>query len=513
MKLVSKLLALGATASLATSAFGALVTVSSDITTNTQWVASNEYILEGIIYVTNGAVLDIAPGTIVRGQPRVNQTLDTAGGLIVTRGSKIQARGTAASPIIFTTAAKLVPDADPATSDIVRWDGTGTFLDASPKTTPLAPLLDLDGDGSADDKVMRLWGGIALGGYAMTNNYEDVNGDTVPEDGEGLMEGIVDPKSTYGGLDDEDSSGSMTYVSIRHGGDGIQVAKELNALTLYACGSETTINNIDVYCTSDDGVEVFGGTVNLKNLNITYADDDGLDTDEGYRGTAQFVFVLQGFGYGDKGMELDGDDWDEGQALAPLFPTNDVQIRNATIISRVGKNATDIRNGFNGSLINSIVYKDGAVSDTGISISGLGTGDVAPSPQDYFAAGDLQIRNVTTYGFATNYSAVAGAIALSTTGGVTGTYEGTGIPSVYYQATNNRGSNSPTFNPGFSIVHGTSVNAVPTGGPGAIAVTQPADAVRDPAVFTSYRGAFDPNAAQQWTFGWTALNIAGILAN
>lgn len=503
MKLLTRLLTFGATIALATSA-SAVVHVTADITTDTKWTAANSpYILEGVIYVKGDSILDIEPGTVIRGQPRVTGDVADAGSLIITRGSKIQARGTAAAPIIFTTAAR---------SDGTRWaDSDGkTFLDANPATAPLAPL-----DGSSQ-KVMRLWGGVALCGKAQTNNYQDVNGDITADEGLGLVEGLTGTDATYGGMDDADNSGVMTYVSIRHGGDGVVADKEINALTLYSVGSGTTINNIDIYCTSDDGIEIFGGTVSLSNLNINYADDDGFDVDEGWRGSAQFVFILQGFGYGDKGLELDGDDWDENQAVAPLFPISNGRIYNATIISRNGKQAVDMKNGFAGALVNSILWKDNATAaDSAFTTIGATTSpDVEPGPFEHFEAGTLRVSNTTVWNFSTAFFTLDTAgVDMASTGVVSGTFAGETVGGVFYPTTLNRNGSIAPHNPQFSVTHGTSIDAVPAGTATAVGGTQAAAYVISPARYASYRGAFDPAAATQWTFGWTALNIAGVLVD
>jgi len=506
MRFSKQLIALGATAILGSSAF-AQTNVTADITANEKWTVTNSpYILDKVIYVKSGATLDIEPGVLIRGQPRIS-TLDTAGGLVITKTGKIQARGTAAAPIIFTTA---------VLSNGARWvSGTPVpFLDANPATAPLPPLLDLDGDTAVDDKVMRLWTGLVICGDSLTNNYQDVDGDTIPEDGQGLIEGLTGADAIYGGLNSEHNGGTVKFVSIRHGGDGVVDAQEINALTLYAVGSKTTISNIDIYCTSDDGVEIFGGTVNLSYLNINYADDDGLDTDEGYQGTNQFVFVLQGFGYGDKGMELDGDEWDVNQALSPVFPVSDVRIYNATVVTE-GKNGTDIRNGFSGSLVNSI-FRNRTSGGTGVSISGLVTGDQAPSPIDFFNAGSFQVRNVTSGGYVTDYSGIGTTIVLSTAGAVTGTFAGEAIPSVFYPSTTNRsGTTSFALLNSFSFNDSNAggIDPVPAVGSAGAGGAQGFDYVPSPVLFTDYRGAFNPAAASQWTFGWTALNIRGILVN
>jgi len=103
-----------------------------------------------------------------------------------------------------------------------------------------------------------------------------------------------------------DSSGSITYVSIRHGGTDIGAGNEINGLTLGGVGSGTTINHIEVIANADDGVEFFGGTARTKNILTAYCGDDCFDYDEGFRGLGQFWCAVQSSDDGDRGGEHDG---------------------------------------------------------------------------------------------------------------------------------------------------------------------------------------------------------------
>jgi hypothetical protein len=130
------------------------------------------------------------------------------------------------------------------------------------------------------------------------------NGDT-----EGNIEGI--PANLgygiYGGSNATDDSGVLNYVSIRHGGITIGEGNELNGLTLGGVGSGTTITNIEIYATLDDGIECFGGTVNISDALVFYQGDDGLDLDQNYSGTINGFAVIHGDGIGtDEGVEIDG---------------------------------------------------------------------------------------------------------------------------------------------------------------------------------------------------------------
>ena len=209
-------------------------TVSTDITTSTTW--SGVILLQNKIYVKNNATLTIAPGTIIRGDK------PTQGSLIVTRGAKLNAIGTLASPIIFTSN-----------------EGIGNRN---------------EGD----------WGGIVLLGLARNNQPGGVAN----------IEGIVQTTDTqYGGSFDNDNSGTIKYVRIEFAGIALEPNKEINGLTFGSVGSATTIDFIQVSHSGDDSFEWFGGTVNCKHLIAYRGLDDDFDTDFGFRGKIQFALAIR----------------------------------------------------------------------------------------------------------------------------------------------------------------------------------------------------------------------------
>jgi hypothetical protein len=536
MKIRNTLLNLGAMAVLGSSAFGA-THVTADITVNTQWTkAAGPYILENVIFV-RGCTLDIEPGTVIRGQPRSDAVTFNPGALVVRPDAKIQARGTLADPIIFTTAAQsngaggftdvdanLIPD---------RWipaNGDGNYYDAAPATAPLPPKNAISGAKNAN-----MWGGIVLMGTAPTNNGNQVDvappaGIGLEDDGFGVVEGLSGADAIYGGGNSDHNGGFMKYVSIRHGGAELVANRELNGLTLCSVGRKTAISYIDVYSTGDDGVEIFGGTVNIDHININYADDDGFDTDEGWSGIAQYIFIMQGLGFGDSGMELDGEDKGEGHPSAPIDPVGDAKIYNATVLMDTGDNAAGtrglrLRAGFAGTVANSIVKNWAATpAGTGFAVDGLSlTGvapETAPSARDQFDAGLLQLRNNTAHNFSTGYTSFAGVnLTQAVTGAVTGTFAGSAVPNVFYQATNNRNTLDPytgllktaVFN--HTLASGVDPRPALAASSGAYNTPQDTAYVPSPVDVTTYRGAFDRSAATLWTSGWTALNLRGILKN
>jgi hypothetical protein len=511
------------------SAFAYTEVPAGEITTNTKWTAANSpYILQGIVYVKSGAILDIEPGTIIRGQPRSNASTFDPGALVITPTGKIQARGTVANPIIFTTAAQSAGNGiftDVNTDNIPdRWistDGDSNYLDSDPNGSPLPPK------NSNGVKNANMWGGLVLMGDSFTNNGGEVDvnapaGIGTEDDGYGIAEGLSGANAVYGGVNSEHNVGVLKYVSIRHGGAELTAGKELNGLTCYAIGSKSTVSYIDVYSTGDDGLEIFGGTANFDHINLNYCDDDGLDMDEGFQGTIQFVFILQGKGYGDSGMELDGEDKVEGFPSTPIFPVGDARIYNATVLVNSSDNAggsrgVRMRAGFTGMLANSIVKNFAAsASGTGIAVDGLSGIETEPSARTQFNLGYTQLRNNTVNGFATAYTAHGpgtGTITISATGAVSGTYQSESLPGVYYPNTLNRTFDTGIVTPDHDVANGIDPRPSLSANAGAYGTTMDSAYVTSPAVATAYKGAFDRTANTLWTTLWTALNKRGILKN
>ncbi|MFE8583244.1 hypothetical protein ACFX59_03975 [Sphingomonas sp. NCPPB 2930] len=202
----------------------------------------------------SGVTLTIAPGVVIA----ADSTEATNDLLLVNRGSKISAVGTRDAPIIFTSQQNLVSN-------------------------------------GVSDATQGQWGGIILLGRAPTAVC--VSG-TGPNTASGssttcqlAIEGVTG--RFYGGANQADSSGQMSYVQIRYSGIAISDGNELQGLTLGGTGSGTVLDHIQSHNSADDGIEIFGGTSNLKYIAITGADDDGFDIDNGYRGFMQFLIAAQ----------------------------------------------------------------------------------------------------------------------------------------------------------------------------------------------------------------------------
>ena len=239
------------------------------------WMATHVYVLNGLVIVEDGAELHIDAGTVIKAQDGIGTA---ASALVVARGGKIFAEGMPTQPIIFTSVQDLI-----SSPDLLTYEDRG------------------------------LWGGIVLLGHAGTNNPGDANGDYKEIEGvnEILPEG--DARAEYGGSDDDDDSGILRYVSIRHTGINIGESdgNEIQGLTLGGVGRGTTLEYIEAYASDDDGVEFFGGTVNLKYFISAYNADDAVDWDQGWRGKGQFWFVLQGTDKAGASAEMDGAGGDE----------------------------------------------------------------------------------------------------------------------------------------------------------------------------------------------------------
>lgn len=206
--------------------------LQGSIRANKTLTADKVWILKGYVYVTDGVTLTIEPGTIIK-----SDTTEK-GALTFERGAKIMAQGTAEKPIIFTSGK--------AVGQRKRGD----------------------------------WGGVVLLGRAKTNRT------STP-----VIEGGLD--RPYGGTDDADNSGIMRYVRIEFAGVAAFKDSEINALTLGGVGSGTTIENIQISYANDDAIEIFGGTVNLKNLIAYGTADDDFDFDFGYTGKIQYAVCLR----------------------------------------------------------------------------------------------------------------------------------------------------------------------------------------------------------------------------
>lgn len=250
------------------------VTVSSDITTNTTWTTGTIVLLQNKIYVKGGATLTIQPGVIIRGEQA------TQGTLIVTRGSKIMAQGTQTNPIIFTS------------------------------------------DQPAGARAEGDWGGLVILGAAKNNQPGGVAN----------IEGIAASADTeYGGTNDADNSGIITFVRIEFPGIPFAPNKEINGLTMGSVGSGTTIHHIQVSYSGDDSYEWFGGTVDCKYLIALAGLDDDFDTDFGYSGRVQFGLIIRDKDMSDAAGDSNAFESDNDATGTNNMPRTKARFSNITI--------------------------------------------------------------------------------------------------------------------------------------------------------------------------------------
>jgi hypothetical protein len=242
------------------------ITVNSDITSNTTWQSGTIYVLAGRIAVANGATLTIQAGTIIKGETGAGAD---ASALLIARGAKLNAIGTPESPIILTT-----------TDDEIDYSDLDAGNFGSPNLTA--------------DQNGR-WGGLLiLGNAPISASASEIQIEGIP---------TSDLNGLYGGNNPEDNSGTIRYVSIRHGGTDIGSGNEINGLTLGGVGSGTIIDNIEVVANQDDGIEWFGGTVDVTNVVVWKSGDDAIDTDQAWSGTLTNFVVVSPTG---NCLELDG---------------------------------------------------------------------------------------------------------------------------------------------------------------------------------------------------------------
>ena len=264
------------------------------------------------------ATLTIEPGVVVYGREGVS------GGsyLIVNRGSKLNANGTPARPIIFTAA-----------TDIA---------------------------GAAQEDTSARWGGIVLLGrapvadcFAGGINQADQLGCQM------RVEGIANNVPFFGGNTPTDSSGSLTYLQIRYSGFTLDLGSELQSLTLGGIGSGTTLDYIQSFNSSDDGTEFFGGNVNMKHFVAVGAEDDSVDTDSGVQANLQYLLVVQRDGVGDRAIENDSppDDKGAGTTIPNALPRTLTQISNATLWGASGGDLINVRGASDLTIVNSVLYK------------------------------------------------------------------------------------------------------------------------------------------------------------
>jgi hypothetical protein len=424
------------------------VEVSGSLTTQT-WDASKKYLLKGTVFVNDGQTLTIPAGTVVMGDKA------TKGCLLINTGGKIDAQGTATSPIIFTSAEPV---------------------------------------GARDEGD---WCGVILLGKATVNQVGP------------SIEGIT-PAVVYGGTDDNDNSGTMKYCRIEFAGIALTPNNETNGLTFGGVGAGTTIDYIQSSFGGDDSFEWFGGSVKCKHL-IAYAGwDDDFDTDFGFHGQIQYGLgvrdAFQADQSGSNGFESDNDA--NGDANTPKTT---VTFTNMTLIGPIGDTSKAISGNYQSgahirrnsamSLYNSILvgFKEGIRLDGTLTQTNFTTPISYLSNNIMIAAKSNKTTNATFLGIASgvSFSTFRTLWNASNTPSLSNGQDTVtvGNNAQYYAALSAAGINSNLFvmnnasypaDPNFAVTSGALLSGTAT----------------VPGTFfdvVTYRGAF---GSTDWTDGW-----------
>ena len=300
------------------------LTITGEITTNQTWIANNDYLLSGFVYVKNNATLTIEAGTIIKGVSGTKATL------VIEKGSKIVAKGTNDKPIVFTS------------------------------------------DKPVGQRSYGDWGGLVICGNALTNKHDNGAGNGIAEGGIGAQ---------YGGTDPNDNSGTLQYVRIEFPGIPLTATanSEINGLTLYGVGKGTTIDHIQVSFSGDDSFEWFGGNVDAKYIIAYKGWDDDFDSDNGYSGNVQYFYGVRDPNAADQsgsnGFESDNDA--DGSQLTPITTATFSDgllvgpLATSTTINALYKHAVQIRRGSRISIYRTVfsgfpygIYIDGQKGDS-----------------------------------------------------------------------------------------------------------------------------------------------------
>ena len=306
--------------------------VISGIITTSRYYAKGTYILKGYVYVVDGATITFEAGSVIKSD------VTEKGALIIERGAKIIASGTASNPIVFTSGKPV------------------------------------------DQRAPGDWGGIIILGKAPTNR---------PLDPAPTVEGGVGRQ--YGGNDPNDESGILRYVRIEYAGIAAEPGSEINGLTLGGVGSGTIIEYVQVSFGNDDAFEFFGGTVNAKYLVALATADDDFDFDFGYTGKIQYAVSCRKPDFVDAGDAGNGIECDNDGSGTSATPRTRPQLSNFTIL---GPNSATAAANHNFSQrwrrATQFVFRNSIIAghpDAGFSMESDAT------INDYFVNGTSEFRN------------------------------------------------------------------------------------------------------------------------
>lgn len=396
--------------------------VSGRFTSSISLQNTFHYVLRGAVFIARGATIDIQAGTRVVGE------FATLGTLVIEQGGRINALGTAGAPIVFTS------------DQPVGQRGRGD------------------------------WGGLIINGEAPIN---------IPG-GIGIGEGDT---GQYGGNNPNDNSGTLRYVRVEHAGIEFSPDNELNGIAFQGTGRGTVVDYVQVSFNKDDGIEMFGGTTDLKHVILTGIGDDSLDWTFGWSGRAQFVIAHQRGDDADNGIEADNNGNNND-----LLPRSNPTIYNMTLVgdpdASEGGESDDgmlVREGTAGTFRNFIVT---GFKEYGVNIDHSATIAQATS-------GALNFGNAIVF----NNGLIAGRANLDSTAlPILGTN-----PTILVGGSNNPGLVDPYNHASPNYRPASTTSLAMTHAP----AVPPNDGFFEVAMFIGALGA-DP--AQDWTTGWTSYH-------
>jgi hypothetical protein len=309
---------------------------ASGITTNTTWTKDKVYRLTGKVRVCGGATLTIQAGTRIEGAAPTGTGFNAGSGLFIHREGRIDAQGTELEPIVMTCQAAVKTNG--------CWGGLWIAGNA--------PINSFGTTSNPNDTTFT-------GGGTFGTSNPAIAGRTVA----GCLQAVGEAAAPlYGGCNPDDSSGVLRYVRVEFGGYVTSIANvELNNLTLGGVGRGTVIDHLQIIGGSDDGIELFGGTVDLKYILSQDNNDDQFDFAEGYSGRVQFLITNHDPQNGDKGLEIDNTPSTPFTLSSPIGTY--AQISNVTLIGRLPSDAIGatgnsvnqgihVRRGFKGRIQN-----------------------------------------------------------------------------------------------------------------------------------------------------------------
>jgi len=325
---------------------GQTIFLSGTYTTDLNLDANNTYKVNGSLIMASGTTLRIPAGMTIEALASGADVY-----VAISQGAKIEAIGTANNPIVFTSDASA-----PAAGD---------------------------------------WGGLILLGSAPINS---VSGNATSTSEIASL--------PYGGTNAADNSGTLRYVRVQYSGGSADGQSENNGISFYGVGNGTTVEYVQVFEGKDDGIEFFGGTVNVSYASVINAQDDSLDWTEGYTGTITDAYVKHGADH-DKGIEADGFNTDIGNNSNPIYFSSPT-ITNLTIIglgsTEAGSEAIRLRAGtraiFNNVLLQG--YEEGFDLDGNDTDSPTGAGVTSNETQVtniLFTDVILKVKNDTGVAF------------------------------------------------------------------------------------------------------------------